>query len=83
MIRSWMNIRPWLWRGRVRPAREAGPPPAGACDDELPVTPEKPWGCGWFDSSLDLRQGLAVIEHQGVPIDLAVQMMLSPQAGRA
>jgi hypothetical protein len=83
MIRSWMNIRPWLRRGRVWPAQASGPALAGACDDELPLTPEKPWGCGWFDSSLDLRQGLAVIEHPGVPIDLAVQMMLSPPAGRA
>lgn len=78
MIRSWMNIRPWFQRGRIWPAQTTGPAPASACDDELPVAPEKPWGCGWFDSSLDLRQGLAVIEHPGVPIDLAVQMMLTP-----
>lgn len=83
MMRTWMSLMPWTRRSRAWPAQAAGPPPAGACDDELPMTPEKPWGCGWFDSSLDLRQGLAVIEHQGVPIDLAVQMMLTPQAGRA
>jgi hypothetical protein len=33
---------------------------------ELPVEPEPPWGCGWFDSSLDLRRGLAVTEVLGV-----------------
>jgi hypothetical protein len=83
MIRLWTNLRPWFQRGRAWPAHGSGQIPIETCDDELPVTPEKPWGCGWFDSSLDLRQGLAAIEHQGVPIDLAVQMMLAPQAGRA
>jgi hypothetical protein len=24
-----------------------------------------PAGCGWFDSSLDLSRGLAVVEHAG------------------
>jgi hypothetical protein len=24
-----------------------------------------PGGCGWFDSSLDLSRGLAVVEHAG------------------
>jgi len=24
-----------------------------------------PGGCGWFDSSLDLSRGLAVVEHDG------------------
>jgi hypothetical protein len=39
-------------------------PPIGAAaaaggDDLLPT------GCGWFDSSLDLSRGLAVVEHVG------------------
>jgi hypothetical protein len=40
----------------------AAPPAAAlACagDDALPA------GCGWFDSSLDLSRGLAVVEHAG------------------
>ena len=48
-------------------------------DDELtlPAEPERAFGCGWFDSSLDLRQGLAVIEHQDLVPDLAVELMLA------
>ena len=42
-----------------------------------PTEPERAFGCGWFDSSLDLRQGLAVIEHQDLVPDLAVQLMLA------
>lgn len=83
MMRWSINVGPWFQRGRTWPPPATGQPAADSCNDELPVAPEKPWGCGWFDSSLDLRQGLAVIEHPGVPIDLAVQMMLTPQAGRA
>jgi hypothetical protein len=32
---------------------------ARAGDEVLPA------GCGWFDSSLDLSRGLAVVEHAG------------------
>jgi hypothetical protein len=49
-----------------------------ACD-ELQAEPERPWGCGWFDSSLDLQQGLAVYEHDGVDLTLAVRRMLQPE----
>jgi len=41
-------------------------PPAlcGAADGA--AEPEAlPAGCGWFDSSLDLSRGLAVVEHSG------------------
>lgn len=41
-----------------RPPAPAAAGPAGG-DDALPV------GCGWFDSSLDLSRGLAVVEHAG------------------
>lgn len=41
-----------------RPDTAMPPPPA-----ELP--PELVYGCGWYDSSLDLAQGLNVIEHAG------------------
>ena len=43
------------------------------CPDvtEAPVLPsaddDRPRGCGWFDSSLDLQQGLRVQEHTGLP----------------
>jgi hypothetical protein len=47
--------------------------------EELPVEPERPWGCGWFDSSLDLREGLAVIEHAGIDLRLAVPAMVMPE----
>lgn len=46
-------------------------------DEELPTPPERPWGCGWFDSSLDLREGLAVFEHDGIDLGLAVRQMLA------
>lgn len=73
----WLRPRSW-WRRRAVcssfvPSSGDGPL------DELPVEPERPWGCGWFDSSLDLRQGLAVIEHQG--IDFGLELMLRPDPG--
>ena len=34
--------------------------PMGVDGDEAP-----PSGCGWFDSSLELSRGLAVVEHTG------------------
>lgn len=49
-----------------------------AVDGELPAPEERPWGCGWFDSSLDLRQGLAVIEHEGLDLVLAVEALFQP-----
>ena len=39
------------------PPADAGAPSAAA-----PVPPDSGSACGWFDSSLDLRQGLAVRE---------------------
>ena len=78
--------RTWIHRvigiGRRAPAPERLRIPARA-DDELPVQPEPPWGAGWFDSSLDLRQGLAVVEHTGVPLELAVQLMVAPGSAPA
>ncbi len=46
-----------------RPLRVLAAPPsavtvAGAPDEEVPVH-----GCGWFDSSHDLHEGLCVQEH--------------------
>jgi hypothetical protein len=46
------------------------PAPAGA-SEASPAEPaaddDRPRGCGWFDSSLDLQQGLRVQEHAGLP----------------
>lgn len=44
-----------------RPA-DSSEPPAG--------------GCGWFDSSLDLREGLAVTEHYDINLALAIEVVL-------
>jgi hypothetical protein len=33
--------------------------------DEPRCADEPPRGCGWFDSSLELSRGLAVVEHAG------------------
>ena len=43
------------------------------------IVVERPWCSGWLDSSLDLRQGLAVIEHAGIDLGLALEMMLVPE----
>ncbi len=43
----------------VSPATPIGAAVAGSDDDPLPT------GCGWFDSSLELSRGLAVVEHAG------------------
>jgi hypothetical protein len=40
----------------------AVPIAAGLLDGEADMLPA---GCGWFDSSLDLSRGLAVVEHAG------------------
>lgn len=39
-----------------------------------------PGGCGWFDSSHDLRCGLAVIEVLDTPLELAVLALVLPVA---
>jgi hypothetical protein len=43
----------------VLPALPIGAAAAGADHEHLPA------GCGWFESSLDLSRGLAVVEHLG------------------
>ena len=54
----------WLCRvlGR-RPASGAVPLPAAEPSGAEAVADEGPRGCGWFDSSHDLLQGLRVQEH--------------------
>ncbi|MCA0241854.1 MAG: hypothetical protein LCI02_13435 [Proteobacteria bacterium] len=70
----WICVEHWWRRGAPAAAVVHRRP-----DDPMPppTEPERAFGCGWFDSSLDLRQGLAVIEHQDLVPDLAVQLMLA------
>ena len=51
----------WLlrWRG---PARPGGKPCAQGFAETRPMGSEPVYGCGWFDSSHDLMQGLLVQE---------------------
>jgi hypothetical protein len=69
----------WLQGPRTPPSAGRGrcAPRAEGVDGELPCTLDVPCGCGWFDSSLDLKQGLAVIEHEGIDLGLAVEALLS------
>lgn len=62
--------RPRAGLHRVAPAHPPKPPgpsdEAAAADADLP-----PRGCGWFDSSHELRAGLAVIEHEVIDVVVA------------
>lgn len=72
------------WFTHLAGARPVGPFRADAdAIDELPIEPERPWGCGWFESSLDLREGLAVIEHAGIDLRLAVPVPVRVTPGEA
>ncbi len=70
-------------RSRTRLAAEAVPVlPALDGDDEA----ARP-GCGWFDSSHELHQGLVVLEHSGaeglgaeLPVTLWLQLVLDGAA---
>lgn len=52
------------WFGRRAASRDARRAPC-ASGDASPGADraERVFGCGWFDSSLDLRQGLSIREH--------------------
>jgi hypothetical protein len=63
----------------AHPATQPGDEgPGPACADGE----ERPWGCGWFDSSHDLRQGLAVTEGDALALELAVRQLLSVASTR-
>lgn len=65
------------WHRRVLPAVVAG-----AVDDAVAATDEPRPGCGWFDSSHDLRAGLQVREHaahDAVCAELPLAMWLELQ----
>ncbi|RVU49434.1 hypothetical protein [Rubrivivax rivuli] len=56
------------WMQRLQDALQ----PHRGADTEAPVLSstdqdDRHRGCGWFDSSLDLQQGLRVEEHTGLP----------------
>ncbi|MBL8324708.1 MAG: hypothetical protein JNJ89_07080 [Rubrivivax sp.] len=87
---------PWWIRRAVRlwarcAGRLAGPAGTGALhapageEFELPAgVPPDERRCGWFDSSLDLREGLAVSEHDGgdpVVAELTVPAWVQLQLG--
>jgi hypothetical protein len=57
-----MNLLLFLPWCKTAPLRAGRRPPAD--DGELPCEAEdRPLGCGWFDSSLDLNSGLMVHKH--------------------
>ncbi|WP_326539717.1 hypothetical protein [Pseudorhodoferax sp.] len=76
--------RPGAWFGAPVPcadrSRRDRPPPApawlAAAADHSPADAQPPAGCGWFDSSLDLREGLAVTEHYDINLVLAIEVAL-------
>jgi len=75
----------WIkWGGRNdrrddRPAgRTAGAAAPTAAHAAPDVEAESAWSCGWFESSLELSQGLAVFEHDDADLAHAVRQMLRP-----
>ncbi len=69
-----IGLQTWWRRGASTPAVLHPRPDDPAI---VPTEPERAFGCGWYDSSLDLRQGLAVIEHQDLVPDFAVALLLA------
>lgn len=53
--RRWIQCLPWCRPVLRRSAQRVD-------DHELPQPEDRPLGCGWFDSSHDLQQGLQVRE---------------------
>lgn len=62
---------------------------AAAADDQVPACQrpapadasvdapaDRHWGCGWFDSSLDLTQGLQVVESDDGGLQWALAQLL-------
>lgn len=81
-VRLWARCVAWAAGGH---AGGAGLRDAAAAELELLVAvPADERRCGWFDSSLDLREGLAVSEHEAsdpvvaeLPVRAWVQLQLS------
>lgn len=84
-------IRPLLDRPARRPLRRTRGVAAQVSEAVagLPLEPERPLGCGWFDSSHDLRAGLQVQEHasadavaQDLPVDFWLRLHLVEWRGQ-
>ncbi len=84
-------IRPLLDRPACRPLRRTRGMAAQVSEAvaELPLEPDLPLGCGWFDSSHDLRAGLQVQEHasadavaQELTVDFWLQLHLAEWRGQ-
>ena len=60
---NWID-RLGMGRGRSGAAAAAAAAPGTSAGDEVGAltADERRWGCGWFESSLDLSRGLAVFE---------------------
>lgn len=74
---------------RTRAAALPGAAQVFEAEAELPLEPERPLGCGWFDSSHDLRAGLQVQEHasadavaQDLPVDFWLRLHLAEWRGQ-
>ncbi|MBP6765926.1 MAG: hypothetical protein KA141_13055 [Rubrivivax sp.] len=65
------------WRLDAASAAIGQPPAAGRDSNEAGAGAPTPQGCGWFDSSHELQQGLLVCEHTD-PATLAAEMPLGP-----
>jgi hypothetical protein len=82
--------RPARWPARRRRAAAVqGAAQLFEAVAELPVELERPLGCGWFDSSHDLRAGLQVQEHasadavaQELPVDFWLRLHLAEWRGQ-
>ncbi len=63
LAHCWMRrlLKALPWRLAAPAGAPESPPEATELGDD------RPRGCGWFDSSLDLQQGLRVQEHTGLP----------------
>ncbi|MCC6247197.1 MAG: hypothetical protein IT499_05515 [Rubrivivax sp.] len=85
-VRAWARCARWWARRAARPGHAAF---VWALTMQLPDTlveddPVADRRCGWFDSSQDLREGLAVSEHEPndavcaqLPVMAWVQLQLS------
>lgn len=66
-----MEIFAWARQraGQHRAAQAHAPGPLRQRDEHLAADADAPtFGCGWFDSSHELRAGLAVIEHEVIDV---------------
>jgi hypothetical protein len=73
------------WIGALRRQSASERPPRPAPPDAAHETGLDPLlcGCGWFDSSQDLRAGLAVIEHDGLEVTQSLRLWYARDAAAA